>query len=188
VLANSFLLVASLLGQPFAEGQCGADRWSVKLGADPDAQNISSVIVDTSIKALGRIPIPEIPYPANARIAPQELTRYRLTGVILQKRKEGDGDLHVVLQDPNDSSRMIVELPRDDCATASRFRKDILAARIVLQSARVGTRIQVVGIGFFDFIHEAFGAAPNSFELHPVIFATPLTPGFNLWRDSSPFK
>lgn len=189
VFANSLLLAASLTGQLFAEGQCGADRWPVKIAADADASNISTAIIDTSVRALGRIPIPEIPYPPNARIAPHELSRYRLRGVIVQKRQEGDGDLHVVLQDSTDSSRMIVEAPRDDCAQASRFRREILAARIILQSATVGTLIEVVGIGFFDFIHTAFGAARNGFELHPVISAMPVPTQFEWWHfDRAPFR
>lgn len=173
VFASSFLFAAWIVSQPYAEGQCGADRWPVKIAADRDAADISSLIVDTSVKALSAIPVPEIPYPANARIAPHELTLYRLTGVIVQKRQEGDGDLHVVLQDPTNSARMIVEAPRENCSRASRFHKHILGARTALQSAAIGTLVQVVGVGFFDFIHPTFGAAPNGFELHPVVSAMP---------------
>lgn len=177
MFANSLLLtLAVAAAQPLPENQCGADRWLVKLAADPDAGRISSLIVDTSVRELTRIPIPEVPYPPNARLAPHELTRYRLTAVIVQKKQEIDGDLHVVLQQPNSSAQMIVELPRDDCAQASRFRKEIFSARAILQSARAGTLVQVVGIGFFDFIHPAVGAAPNGFELHPVIYAMPVQP------------
>lgn len=180
--SSVFLALALSATQPLPEKQCGADRWLVKLAADADASKISSGIADSSVRELARLPIPEVPYPSSARLGPHELTRYRLTAVIVQKRQESDGDLHVVLQHPRSSDRMIVEVPRDDCAQASRFRKEMFAARLVLQSAKVGTLIEVIGIGFFDFIHPAFGAAPNGFELHPVIYAMPVESQLDWWH------
>jgi hypothetical protein len=34
---------------------------------------------------------------------------------------------------------------------------------------KLGAVVEVTGVGFFDFMHEQRGVAPNGIELHPVL-------------------
>ena len=38
-----------------------------------------------------------------------------------------------------------------------------------VKDPRIVGLVTVTGVGFFDFLHEARGQAPNGFELHPVV-------------------
>jgi hypothetical protein len=71
---------------------------------------------------------------------------------------------------------MIAEIPEVRCATvcASRYAAAFAAARETAER-RLATwdtdtlRVRIVGVGFFDRNHGQTGAAPNYFELHPVL-------------------
>src|SRR5881296_3798438 len=43
------------------------------------------------------------------------------------------------------------------------------AVRDIALAAPIHSLLTVTGVGFFDFLHEARGQAPNGFELHPVV-------------------
>ena len=73
---------------------------------------------------------------------------------------------------------MIAEVPRPECVpVTSPFRADILLVRRDLTRAYhlsrrwtyVNRRALVTGVGFYDALHGQAGAAPNGFELHPVL-------------------
>ena len=120
--------------------------------------------------ALNAIPIPEIPYPLNGRIAPHELTVYRIRAVVLEILTESDGDWHLILGDPkNLQVKIIAEIPSPDCAATERHRELYTSARAVLRSIPRQGEIEIEGVGFFDFIHNQRGRARNGFELHPVL-------------------
>jgi len=166
-----FLIPASVTGQTTRSTSCGVDRWNVKILADPDANRVRiDTAVVASIRELSSIPIPEIPYPINGRIAPQELTVYRIRAVVLQIITESDGDWHLILGDPkNPQVTMIAEIPSPDCAATERHREVFASARAVLRSIPRNGEIDIEGVGFFDFIHNQRGRARNGFELHPVL-------------------
>src|ERR1019366_5813433 len=77
--------------------RCGTERWPVKILADSDRAQLQPEPVASTVSDLGAIPIPEIPYPQNRRIAPQELTVYRVRARLHEVFAESDHDLHIIL-------------------------------------------------------------------------------------------
>jgi hypothetical protein len=153
---------------------CGTERWPVKTFSDKDWQRVSLEPVATTIHELAALPMPEVLYPQDRRMAPHELKTYVVRGRIVATKFEADQDLHIVLQDPDDGrTTMIVEVPSPACTPGNSLQAKFESARKVLQRAEPGTIVEVAGIGFFDFIHNAAGQAPNGFELHPLISAAP---------------
>ena len=151
-------------------GQCGYDRWPVKILADKDRGQVNITPVDTTIAKLGAIPIHEIPYPYDRRIHPEELIVYRVRARLLRVRREEDSDLHLLIADPDDpSKRMIAEIPAPECAVGTGHEDEYRRARNTIASVAIGSEIELVGVGFFDFLHEQRGAATNGIELHPVL-------------------
>jgi len=148
---------------------CGSDRWPVKTLTDLDRAKVSMEPVSTSIAALAAIPIPEVPYPAEHRLAPHELTTYRVRGRLLARMIERDQDVHLVLQDVESEATLIVEVPASACAVWSPLQDRFDAVRTVALAAPLHGLVTVTGVGFFDFLHDARGQAPNGFELHPVV-------------------
>lgn len=157
--------------------RCGVERWPVKTLADRDSGSVRlDTAFITTIGQLGSIPIPEIPYPNDRRIAPHEHRRYRVTGVITQILTESDGDWHIIIADPaNPNATMIAEIPSPECAATEAHRRLYSAARDSLRRIpRRGVAV-VEGVGFFDFIHNQRGRARNGIELHPVLSIAPLS-------------
>lgn len=158
------------VGHGETTGACGVERWRVKILADSDRVLIDTVPVVATIGELSAIPIPEIPYPDSRRIPPHELRAYRVRGVVAQVLIEGDKDWHVILRDEETPSlTMIVEIPHPACASLPADAKRFEAAREALRRVPRRGAVEVVGIGFFDFIHNQRGRARNGFELHPVL-------------------
>ena len=165
-------------------GACGRERWAVKTGTDGRAATVSTgQATDTTIGALRAIPAPteeELSTHGFDRIAPVELTVYRVHARLLEYRRETDSDYHAVLADASGAT-MIVEIPIPSCVgSTSPFRGAIVAARSAFDSAYPGAERQtafatanravtVTGVGFFDFLHGQTGVAPNAIELHPVL-------------------
>jgi hypothetical protein len=44
--------------------------------------------------------------PQNARVAPVELTTYKIRAVVLERRHETDGDIHLVIAEPGGPNDM----------------------------------------------------------------------------------
>lgn len=167
------LVVATTSGFPQSGGLCGVERWSVKIMTDRDASLVSLVPQPTTIPTLRALAMPEELYPNRARMPPHELKTYVLRGRLVERRLEADQDLHLVLADPTQAdATLIVEIPAAVCAIGSPLVGLLDEARKQAQSIPLGGGVEVVGIGFFDFIHNASGQAPNGFELHPVFRVT----------------
>jgi hypothetical protein len=64
---------------------------------------------------------------------------------------------------------MIAEIPAPECARGTGFEAAYRRTREALLTIRSGTIVEVTGVGFFDFMHDQRGAAPNGIELHPVL-------------------
>jgi hypothetical protein len=169
---------AALLALAFACGlraqtrACGVERWPVKIAADAEAGRIDTVPAPMSISALRALPRPPRPLPFNTRIAPYELRTYRVRAVLRQVITESDGDWHLVLADPDASGRTIIgEIPDSACALGSVYAGRFASVRRDLRAAPKNALIEVVGFGFFDYVHGQRGVAPNGFELHPIVDA-----------------
>jgi hypothetical protein len=156
----------------FAE--CDAVRAMVRVAADADAARIAAAPIPASIESLRDLPAPR-PLPQQHRIAPVETTIYTVTATLVEYAGGGDEDRHLVLAD--EAGRTIVAtLPSAACSGDSRFTGAIERARAELGSRfapaasyrAAGVPVEVTGIGFFGFLQDQRGLAPNGIELRPV--------------------
>lgn len=163
---------------------CGVERWPVKMLADRDSAAVDRTPQEATVTSLGAIPIPEIPYPNDRRIAPHELRVYRVRGTLGYISTQDDQDWHIVLHDlERPRATIIVEIPAPECAATPTHAALYAAARDSLRRVPRGERVVVEGVGFFDFIHNQRGRARNGFELHPLLFLARDTTGPALgWR------
>ena len=159
---------------------CGTERWTVKVGADPDAGALdTSKVHHTTLQYLVELPKPSH-LPEDSRVNATERTVWEVQAQIIKYKPEADGDFHVVIADAQGHT-MIVELPDSDCLNGSPFRKLANAARKHfeerfpptkskrMRSLKNGVKATIRGIGFFDKIHGQTGVAPNGIEIHPVL-------------------
>ncbi|MHB8572536.1 MAG: hypothetical protein ACYDAY_06215 [Candidatus Dormibacteria bacterium] len=160
-------------------GQCGTERWSVKIGTDQDSAlvNLNSTTVNT-VASMDSYAEPSS-LPSNNRVQPQETTQYSIDATLSEYKLETDSDYHLVLRDGSGNS-MIAEIPDPNCLSgvSSPFTAGIRNARDQFDAFyyNVNTNFQVAnvpvrvtGIGFFDHLHGQTGVAPNGIELHPVL-------------------
>ena len=159
-----------------ALSNCGTERWSVKTATDDDRHHINTAPRDASIRYLRSRTTPSY-RPQTGRVAPVELTTYKVHARLVEYVREQDGDDHLVLQDKSGRT-IIAEIPDPSCvAHISPFKDAIRSARAHLNSRLSVTsefkatnqRVVVRGLGFFDYFHGQTGMAPNDLELHPVI-------------------
>ncbi len=64
---------------------------------------------------------------------------------------------------------MIAEIPAPECAQGTGHEQEYRNARDAISSVPANAIIEIIGVGFFDFLHEQQGAAKNGIELHPVL-------------------
>ncbi|HEY1497918.1 MAG TPA: choice-of-anchor X domain-containing protein, partial [Candidatus Solibacter sp.] len=159
---------------------CGVERWSVKVGTDPDAGLVNLINpVRTTISALRAIPAPADPPgpPLNARVQPTEITAFVVNGIISLYKLETDVDYHIVLKDLAGNT-IVTEIPSPACdGSTSPFDAAVAAVRAKFDARFTATDtfqtanvpVQMRGVGFFDFIHGQTGVAPNGIELHPIL-------------------
>jgi hypothetical protein len=173
--------------QEALNGSCGVERWSVKTGTDADAGliNLQST-TPTTIAWLTSLPAPTT-LPANNRIQPTETTVFQLHAMLTEYKLESDSDYHLILSDASDNT-MIAEIASPACVGSSsvllpgiqnaRSEFDVqYTPTSSFQTANVP--VIVTGVGFFDFLHDQTGVAPNGIELHAVLdiqFGTGGTP------------
>lgn len=153
----------------------GEDRWLVKTLMDRDAHRVDFVPRRSTIAALGKLRSPQR-RAADARNSVHERRVYCIEAWIVDVRPQNDGDLHVLLLDPDDGSSMIAEVPDSKCQNVCRSPwVDVFSTARKQLEDRLRTwntdtlRVVVTGVGFFDRNHGQLGAAPNLFELHPVL-------------------
>jgi hypothetical protein len=159
---------------------CGKEQWLVKTPGDPMRDRVDYAHVkDATASQLASMNVTPDSIVGMWRAAPIELTVYRVDAILVGILGEQDGDDHLILADPNDqNATMIAEMPNSNCegACMSGFAGRYAAARLALEEhAERGTgrgkpfRVRVTGAGFGDRPHGQAGAAPNQFELHPVL-------------------
>ena len=167
-------------------GQCGTERWPVKIGTDADSKLVNPAdFTATTIASLIALPAP-VSLPQNNRIQPTETTVFVLNATLTEFKLESDSDYHLVLSDAAGKT-MIAEIPSPGCVSSSSpFSAAIASARTEFNArftaltnfTKISIPVQVKGVGFFDFLHGQTGVAPNAIELHPVldILFNPVTP------------
>jgi len=165
-------------------GSCGVERWAVKTLQDPQGSAVyRTQIIQSSVPVLTNIPAhpkSELLALEDSRLSPWETTVYEVHAVVIGFKHETDQDFHIVIADPqNLKDTMIVEIPAGECvgpvnaarfaALQAQFEKDFGHATAKFKTLPKPVPVDVVGVGFFDFIHGQTGVAPNGFELHPVL-------------------
>lgn len=155
---------------------CGVERWSVKVGTDPDAGLVDlSKATPVTLATMRGWTAPASP-PLNARVAPYETTAWVVNGTLIDYKEEADVDYHIVVQD-GAGNTIITEVPCPCCGIGSPFQLRManarqtfdakLTAQPFFQNPNIPVRI--TGVGFFDFIHGQTGVAPNGIELHTIL-------------------
>jgi len=152
----------------------GGQRWPVKTFRDRDRSRVRLAPVDTSVASLAHLSRPpDAAFRSRSRIAAAELTVYRVRAGLRRVDYEMDGDVHMVLSDPEDPSRSIIaEIPHPLFSIGSGLGRTFRSERAEIRNHRHsrGAEVEVIGIGFFDYrTHQRAGGAANGFELHPVI-------------------
>lgn len=158
--------------------KCGTERWRIKTLSDPDRDRVNADPVTATVEELAALPRPRI-LPENARVMPVEGRVYTVTGYVGAWKNEDDGDMHIVLSGMvNERLSIIAEIPNPKCTGAcySGLSEDYARARSEFLR-RINRRnprdepivLTITGVGFFDRPHGQLGAAPNNFELHPVL-------------------
>jgi hypothetical protein len=177
----------------------GRWRWNIKMLNDPAAREVKfSAPIWTYVHNLERLrpprPLrddtPDVP-----RLAPVEFNTYLTTARLIHARHETDGDIHLVIGDPNHADvTMVVELP--SFKTGQR-NGDVSRAHAAFVSAfgmpprkpawlPLRGTAYIQGVGFFDYPH-AEGGASAGFELHPVLGFSTQRPTF-LSEESDPVE
>jgi len=191
VLATILALSSPLAAQSTCDLHCGTERWAIKTLSDPGASRVDTTPTAATVKQLRalRVPAsvlrrhgkPQLP-PAD-RIAPVELTTYRVDAVLVGWKLESDEDFHLVIARPsNHAQTMIAEVPSPTCPEICRTGNAALFAALRQKLiTRLGQPkvhfvrlpkalpITITGVGVFDFAHGQTGVAPNAIELHPVL-------------------
>jgi uncharacterized protein YfaP (DUF2135 family) len=173
LLLAVFILVASVE----AFGQCGGERWSVKVGTDSDANSVNLSPIGSTIASL--IAIKPSKLQDNKRQDAEKKT-YVVSGILKKFALMYDSDYHMVIAD-SAGRTMIVEIPAPNCVPAgSRFTAGIAHARAQFDAMFTPTQdfqdvempVHVTGVGFFDYPEGQTGQAPNGIELHAVLDIT----------------
>jgi hypothetical protein len=154
----------------FLSLQLCAERWAIKTLKDQECRSVDFTPRLTTVRELVALPVPSGIYGPPGRIhrmVPTETTVWRVRARLVLVELERDGDLHLVLAEFGDPTiTMIAEIP--DPSENARFAGLWQAARRAALAATIGARVEIEGVGFFDFVHAQIGVAPNGIELHPV--------------------
>ncbi|MEA2173342.1 MAG: hypothetical protein QOD00_934 [Blastocatellia bacterium] len=160
-----------------ASPTCGVERWSVKVGTDPDVSLVdTSKATPVTIADMRSWPAPSPSPPPNSRVTPYESTVWLINGTMTVYKKETDVDYHIVVQDGSGNT-LVTEIPCPCCAIGSPFQSMIASARQTFDARLTATTsfqtanipVRIKGVGFFDFLHGQTGLAPNGIEIHPIL-------------------
>jgi hypothetical protein len=162
-------LTAILTGVFFGAVDLFGARWPVKTFRDRDRALVRRTPVDTTVASLASLPRPpDSEIHGRRRVAPHELTVYRVRARLRRVIGSGDADIHLLLADPDHpGSTLIAEIPHPLLALGSGLGEIFQAERRELARHRAGGIVVVTGVGFFD--RPGRGKTPNAFELHPVL-------------------
>jgi hypothetical protein len=177
IILNGLVAFLCLFTYNSACGQCGTERWNVKILEDAEAGDINFSPVSSTVHKQLAFPKPAY-HEANPRDATEKKV-YKIRCKLIKYKAEGDKDWHLVVQDLTTNEKMVVEIPSLDCIDQSnpRFNKiDVSRRRLKAQVGPVtndyrlppaGTRLEITGVGFFDKSNHPTGFKGR--ELHPVL-------------------
>lgn len=165
--------------------KCGIELQLKKTSADSDWNKVDLTPGVSTIAMLNGLKAPthaQLLASAGHRFEP-ELHVYTVQGYLAGFKLESDMDFHIVISDPNDPrATMIVEMVSPACLVTP-FKKEAAGLRTSWE-ARFGKatpafnrkkfeshkiKVEITGVGFFDFLHGQTGVAKNGMELHRVL-------------------
>lgn len=146
-------------------------RWPVKTLRDRDRGAVRMAPVDATVSELTRVARPpDGLLPGRARMVEQERTVYRVRARLRRVFDGSDGDIHLILADPAEPSRVLIaEIPHPLLALGSGLGSAFESERRQIARHRHprGELVEVTGVGFFDYYPR--GRQANGLELHPVL-------------------
>ena len=159
-------------------GECGIQHWPVTTLSDQDRHDVDFRPSPSTVFELAGFQRPA-QLGHDWRAAPVETTLYEVDAYLVGWSDQSDGDVHLVLADPDyPGVTMVAEIPDPICSGscssgAARYFADARPAlRSILSAPNPADElihVRVTGVGFFDHNHGQIGAAPNLVELHPVL-------------------
>lgn len=153
--------------------RCGIERWGVKTGTDPFANQVNLTPRPSTISQLAALPAPVNP---GDKRQSGEFATATIHATLTAYKSEADSDYHLALRDSTGAT-MIAEIPSPGCVGGSAWERQIDGARKTFDSSfaasstyvSVSRPVTVTGVIFYDKIHGQRGVAPNGVELHPVL-------------------
>lgn len=161
-------------------GYCGVEFHAIK-----DLQDgfVPGNPVDSSVDALGKLPVDANVTNTSRTRSPTEHNVYRVEATLVGTKGEADSDIHMLLKDPVTGATMNAEIPAGPCLAGSADAPQIEAARAALIAAygvpptssysTLNACVDVTGVAFFDLPHGQTDRAQNTIELHPVLAVMP---------------
>jgi hypothetical protein len=176
--ATTAASVTRATGSAAATVDCTGARRHVQTLTDPAAKSVKLVPRVTTVARLRRLAVPAR---LSRRVKGIETTTYRIDVRLIQMTLDENGDILLLVLDPKTHGKMFVAFPPAACTRAAgpAVRKAMSSARAALVAAcgqpdpgsitRVGGRATVTGVGYVQPGERTPDAAPNGFELRPVL-------------------
>src|SRR5258708_14643304 len=79
---------------------CGTERWAVKTLTDADQSHVTLTPMVTTVNQLRALATP-VQRPADARVAPTELTTFTTHAVLIGWKPAAHRDFHLAITDPS---------------------------------------------------------------------------------------
>lgn len=154
------------------ENSCnGNTRREVKICTDDLSSLIDTFRINTTIKELGELTVPDKVKSETTRLG-LELKTYIITAKVDKLKKERDGDYHLRMVD-EEGNYLICESANPGCeyASQSRFLTQIKEVRAFIEDNHLeGKTITITGVAFVDIDHGyKRKQAKNNIELHPIL-------------------
>jgi hypothetical protein len=155
-------------------------RWPIKSLSDADRTSVDFDAIRTTVARLRSFARPSGRVRnSTPRIRPREKHTYSVRASVVKAKLENDGDVILIVGVPNHIGRTIVfEFGNPRCVTDPFKRHRIGRARraVLRRCGPLDTsftalhgHMRVRGVGFWDRPSAETGAAPNAFQLWPVL-------------------
>lgn len=152
----------------------GVERWDIKTLNDYSAKNIYfNKPIKTTVKKINFLIRPKDIKNFTPRLR-EEYNVYVIDCKILDYIKQSDGDYHLIVSDIKDLNyKMIIEIITPHHGNKLYYKNFKLVRNYINKCIKkkkiIGRNFQIIGVSFFDLIHNQKGASLNYLELHPVL-------------------
>jgi hypothetical protein len=181
-MISSTALPAPADDSPTGSGCDEKERGAVKVLADSGARRVKFAPRPATVDELRALRRPARVGSQTPRIAPVEFATYRVKAfVVAARRVNRTGDIELAIRGHKQGHTLIVAFPDESCPLfAESDRADQMhesehsfttpcGTTLTTSWTRLRGNATVVGVGFFTLRRSSSYAAPNGFELHPVL-------------------